>query len=443
MARQQFSRLIALAAIAVAAIAIAVILVTGGSSYTLHAEFTDAGQLVSGDLVTVGGHPVGSVSGMSLTRNGLADVTLSISDGSITPLRQGTVAQIGQLSLTGESNRFVSLLPGGGAPIPSGGTLPPAETRGIVDLDTLLDSLTPRVRASLQKIIRTGAYLLSGQTARQANDAFAYLNPAFSQTRALGSEIVADRFSLQRLVASTAQVSSSLAAHDSALAGAVSNTAAVLREIAAERAALQDLLVRAPGVLHQSSGVLADVNYSLHALNPTLRDLQPLAPKLATLLRKLVPAARDAIPTITDVQALVAPAERVLTELPPVVRKAVPAINSLRRALPPLTPILSGLRPYAPEVVSGFFGGVGGYSGGYYDANGQFLRTGLELGPGSFSGLLSILNAIQNQLPAFNGTRFSQLQPCPGGATDASPNGGNPWNHPDSAIPVCKPNNNQ
>jgi hypothetical protein len=86
---------------------------------------------------------------------------------------------------------------------------------------------------------------------------------------------------------------------------------------------------------------------------------------------------------------------------------------------------------------------VGGYSGGYYDANGQFLRTGLELGPASFSGLLSILNAIQNQLPAFDGARFSQLQPCPGGATDASPNGGNPWNHPDTKTAVCKAVNNQ
>jgi phospholipid/cholesterol/gamma-HCH transport system substrate-binding protein len=443
MARQQLARAVALAALAVAVIVIAVILVTGGSSYTLRAEFTDAGQLVNGDLVTIGGHPVGSVSGLSLTRNGLADVTLSISDGDITPLRQGTVAQIGQLSLTGESNRFVALLPGGGAPIPSGGTLPPTQTRGIVDLDTLLDSLTPSVRASLQKLIKTGAYLMSGPTPKQANAAFAYLNPSLSQASALGAEIVADRFSLQRLLSSTAQVSTSLAAHDPALAGAVTNTAATLRRVAAERAALQDLLTRAPGVLHQGSNVLADVRYSLGVLNPTLRDLRPLAPKLATLLRKVVPAARDAIPTITGVQGLVGPAEQVLNQLPPVVHKALPAINSLRRSLPPLTPILSGLRPYTPEVVSGFFGGVGGYSGGYYDANGQFLRTALELGPGSYSGLLSVLNAIQSKLPPFNGDRFSQLAPCPGGATDPSSHGGNPWNHPDSAMTVCKPGNNQ
>ena len=284
---------------------------------------------------------------------------------------------------------------------------------------------------------------MSGKTPSQANRAIAYLNPAFSQTSALGSEIVADRYSLQRLLSSTAQVASSLAPHDPALAGAVSHTAATLREVAAERAALQDSLNRAPAVLRQGAGVLADVNSALPVLNPTLRALRPLAPKLATLLRALVPAAHNAIPTITAVQALVVPAERVLTQLPPVVHKALPAINSLRRALPPITPILSGLRPYTPEVVSGFFGGVGGYSGGYYDANGQFLRTGVELGPGGFSSILSLLNGILNKLPPFNGTRYSQLAPCPGGATNASPHGGNPWNHPDSKLSVCNPTNNQ
>ena len=442
MERERISRLAAMGAITIAVVALLVVLFTGGSSYTLYAEFTDAGQLVSGDLVTVSGHAVGSVGTPKLSPDGLAVIPLNISDSSVTPLRAGTTATVGQLSLTGVSNRFVSVTPGTGAPIPSGSTLPTTQTRGIVDLDTLLNSLTPSVRTALQRVIKTGAYVVSGSTPQQFNQALHYLNPAFSQSAALGSEIVADKFALDRLVSSTANVATALAQRDADLGGSVTSTAAALREVASQRTALEDTLARAPGVLSQSTSVLADVNYTLGVLNPTLRDLGPVAPKLTTLLQKVVPAASNAIPTVQGVAALVRPAEQALIALPPVVKKAVPAVNSLGAALPPITPILSGLRPYAPDVVAGFFGGVGGYSGGYYDANGHYTRIGLEFGPGSVDSLLSLLNGVLNKLPTLNGARFGLLASCPGGAAESSPNGGNPWTHPD-VLPatgtICDP----
>jgi phospholipid/cholesterol/gamma-HCH transport system substrate-binding protein len=442
MARERVARLVALGALAIAVIVVVIVLLTSGSSYTLYAEFTDAGQLVSGDLVTVAGHPVGSVGTPKLGQDGLAVIPLNISDSSVTPLRRGTTATIGQLSLTGVSNRFVSLNPGAGATIPSGGTLPATQTRGIVDLDTLLDSLTPQVRTSLQRIIKTGAYLMSGSTPGQLNQAIHYLNPALSQTAALGNEIVADKFALDRLVSSTAQVASTLAARDPQLAGAVTNTAAALREVASQRTALEDSLTRAPAVLSQGTGVLTDLNFALGVLNPALRALQPVAPRLTALLRKVVPAAAGAIPTVEGVAALVPSAEKSLGALPSLVAKAVPAINSLGKALPQVTPILSGLRPYAADAVAGFFGGVGGYSGGYYDANGHYVRLSALFGPGSSSGLLTLLNGVQGQLPPFNGTRFGLLATCPGGSVEPSPNGGNPWTNPDvlpAAGAVCNP----
>ena len=88
-----------MAALAVAVIALLLVLLRGGGAYTIHAQFEDAGQLVNGDLVELGGRSVGKVSRLAVTPDGLADATLRIDDGSVTPLRMGTTATIRSVGL--------------------------------------------------------------------------------------------------------------------------------------------------------------------------------------------------------------------------------------------------------------------------------------------------------------------------------------------------------
>jgi len=201
-------------------------------------------------------------------------------------------------------------------------------------------------------------------------------------------------------------------------------------------------------VLQQGKGVLADVNYTLGVLDPALADLQPVAPRLATLLRKVVPAARDAIPTIAGVQALVPSAKSALLALPPAEKKATPAVKSLTTSLTSITPILAGLRPYAPDVVAGFFNGVGGATGGSYDANGHYLKSLLTVqgGGASLTGILSLLGKLTGSLGRLNGGRTGLLAPCPGGGSQPSADGSAPWTTPD-LLPgtgnVCNPANDQ
>lgn len=438
----------AIGALILAVVAIVILLTSSGSPYVIHAQFYDAGQLVAGDKVTVGGHQVGSVGSVRLTSNGLADVELDIDDPTTAPLRQGTIATIGQLSLTGVANRFVGLSLGTGTPIPNGGVLPPIQTRGIVDLDTLLDALTPRVRASLQGLLSSGAYLVAQPTAQQFNAANAYLNPALSQVSQLGADIVADRSTLAQLVSFGSQLSSALAANSGDLGGAVTSTAATLREIASERLALEDSLTRSPAVLTQATHVLSDVDGALVVLDPALLHLQPVAPLLASLLSGLVPAAENAIPTINAVRQLVPGAEAALVALPPVVRVATPAIKSLTSSLKLITPTLSLVRPYIPDVIGGFFSGVGGATGGSYDANGHYLHGEITVqgGGSSLSGLLNLLSGATSSLGPFNGVRTGLLATCPGGGNPPAWDASNPWTSPDvlRGIPrVCNPADDQ
>jgi phospholipid/cholesterol/gamma-HCH transport system substrate-binding protein len=183
-------------------------------------------------------------------------------------------------------------------------------------------------------------------------------------------------------------------------------------------------------------------------LDPALRDLRPVAPRLATLLTRIVPTAANAIPFARGLQALVPGAKQALLGLPPVERKATPAVNSLGTAVSTITPILAGLRPYAPDLVAGFFNSFGGSTGAYYDANRHYARISSVLsgGPTGLTGLLGLLGGITGSLPPLNGARSGLLARCPGGGSPPAGAGGNAWTAPD-VLPatgsVCNPSNDE
>jgi phospholipid/cholesterol/gamma-HCH transport system substrate-binding protein len=448
MAREQITRLVAFGALVLAVVVVVLVLFTGGSTYVVNAQFQDAGQLVAGDLVTVAGHKVGSVGSISITRNGLANVKLNISDKSIDPLSTNSTATIGQLSLTGITNRFVSIGPGvGGSHIANNGVIAVSHTKGIVDLDTVLDALTPSVRKSLQQFLKTGAYFVSGKTAGQFNQLAEYLNPAFSQISNLGAEVVSDKYALDRLVGNTATLVAPLAAETPKIQGAVANTSKLLGEIANQRAALSDSVSRAPAVLKQVTTTFGRVDTTLDDLDPTLRALKPVAPKLASLLRAVAPFAANLKPTISGIKVLLPETNEALKNFGPAATNAEPALASLVKALSGITPILTGLRPYVPDFVAGFFNGVGGSTGAAYDANGHYLQVRLAIGgSGSLNGILSLLGATISDVSNLSGAKFTNTQPCPGGGVIPSADGSAPWNNPDTDASVgtlCLPADNQ
>ncbi|MCW3065219.1 MAG: hypothetical protein JWN32_2391 [Solirubrobacterales bacterium] len=407
---------------------------SGSGPYTLHARFADAGQLVPGDLVEIGAGNIGTVDDIELTDNGQADVVLKITDGKFTPFHRGTIAQIRAVGLASVANRFVEITPGpgSGAKIGSGGSLSTTETRGIVDLDVLLDELDPKTRANLQTILKNGADAFT--YAKQANQAFGYLNPALSQTAALGQEVVHDQAALQRLISSSAAVVDTLASRQTDLVQGVANTAATLRTVAGENAALQDSLGRAPAVLAQSTATLRSLRTALRFVNPTLHAARPVAPRLARLLRQAVPVTNAVLPAVEELRAQLPSLRQALAGLPGVAAQAVPAVQSATTAIASAQPIYSMLRPYSADLVAGLFSGFGGSTSGPYDANGHYTRITAELGAGSGQGLLSLLPGVNT--PGLSGLRTGLTARCPGGAATPAADKSNPY-VPDPSI--CNP----
>src|SRR3712207_3951584 len=93
-------RATAIAALVVSVAVVAIVLTGSGGAYRLDAVFADAGQLVKGGRVTVGGVQVGTIDRIRLDDRNRAVVTLKIEDDAFRPLHAGTVATIRSPSLS-------------------------------------------------------------------------------------------------------------------------------------------------------------------------------------------------------------------------------------------------------------------------------------------------------------------------------------------------------
>ena len=82
-----------------------------GGGYTVHARFTNAGQLVKGNPVQTGGVPIGSVKSIDITDEGQAEIEFAVDDDH-SPLPVGTHVTIRQFSQSGIANRYIALTPG-------------------------------------------------------------------------------------------------------------------------------------------------------------------------------------------------------------------------------------------------------------------------------------------------------------------------------------------
>src|SRR5581483_2977512 len=295
-------RIAAVVALAVAAVAVALLLLRGGSSYEITAEFQNASQLVKGSQVVVAGVPAGSVKDIALGDHGQALVTFSV-DSPYAPLRKGTTATIRSYSLSGIANRQVQLdLPApsvAGPELPSGSVLPESQTTSEVDLDQLFNTLNARTIANFKHVIE-GFELSYEGVAHQANIGYRYLNPFLSTSREVFGELTRDTPALQRLIVDTSHLSGALAQKSSDISLLVHNVNLMMGAIAGQSNALEQSLVRLPGFMRQANTTFVNLRATLDDLTPLVNASKPVADRLGPFFHTFRRAAHDAVPTITD-----------------------------------------------------------------------------------------------------------------------------------------------
>ena len=300
-------RVAAIAAVAIAIIAVAVILLQGGSSYTVKAVFVNASQIVSGDLVEVSGNSIGTVSDISLTPQGQAQLTLDITNSQYQPLRQGTQATVREASLSGIANRYVDLRlgPATGAAIRSGGTLPTTETTSAVDLDQLFNTLDAPTRKGLQDVIQGSA----SQYSRQGKAIAGRLAVPQPGNRVLEHAVqqrsTATPGGLRTSSSSPANLVSDVAQRSADLSGLIQHLSSTTEALAAQRTALGQSLQELPPFMRLANTTFVNLRSALDDVTPLVDASKPVAPKLRKLLEQLKPLAEDSVPTVRDLSNIV------------------------------------------------------------------------------------------------------------------------------------------
>ena len=149
------TRPLAAGALALVVLIVAYLLFAGGGGTTYKLLFAEAGQLVRGDQVQVGGVPVGSVKNIVLTKDYKARITIHV-DSSLAPLHEGTTAA-GARAVAVERRQPLhraDARPQQRARAAAGATLPTTATHDVVDLDQLFNLFNPKTRKGLQEVLQ-------------------------------------------------------------------------------------------------------------------------------------------------------------------------------------------------------------------------------------------------------------------------------------------------
>jgi phospholipid/cholesterol/gamma-HCH transport system substrate-binding protein len=422
------ARILALAALS-AAVALAALAMFGGADpYKVKAVFDNAGQLVPGNEVRVGGQHVGTISDIELDDSANAVVTMEVGD-AFAPLHKGTSATIRATSLSGITSRYISLKPGpnNASELPRGGTISADDTSAPVDLDVLFNTLDGKTRAGLRNLIRGYGDWYDGR-AVEAGRSTAYFAPFLSSTTRLTEALAVDQAVLERFLEDGATTVSAIAERRDDLAGLVVNTNAAMRAIADESTSLQRALELLPDTLRKANTTFVNLRGTLDDLERLVQESKPATRRLAPFFRELRPLVADARPTIADLRALIREpgANNDLIELtakqPRLAELTASVFPRAIRALDRAQPVVSYARLYTPDLAGWFtkFGQVAGY----YDANGHYARVMPVFSPArrNSDNTLEALPPDQR----LEGYERGILRHCPGSAVQPPPDGSAP-----------------
>jgi phospholipid/cholesterol/gamma-HCH transport system substrate-binding protein len=404
----------------------------GGGGATYHLIFANAGQLVRGDQVQVGGVPVGQVKEIALRRDYKVRITIHV-ESSLAPLHRGTTAEVRVPSLSSVANRYIALSPGpNSAPaLPSGSTLPTTATREVTDLDQLFNTLTPKTRRGIRQLFQGSAETYTGAEPQLQFDA-KYFPPAINALDHVLAELGRDGPLLESFLVESAKATTILAGRSQQLTELISHSNTAFGAIASQSENLTAGLRQLPGTLHEGNHLFTELPATLADLRRLIDVSKTGTVQLPTLFSRLRVLLPHVTPVVSDFsQAFSRPgSNNDLTEvalaLPGVAKALATASPENVRALEESVPITSLFGPYSPDL--GGFIRAFGVTAGYYDANGHYTRAGALFPRFEESSPGTLKPNEPSQVPnLLKGLKTGQLRRCPGAGTQPASDGSSPF----------------
>jgi phospholipid/cholesterol/gamma-HCH transport system substrate-binding protein len=434
------ARWVAAGALGLVVLIVAYLVFSGGGGADYQLVFENASQLVRGDQVQVGGVPVGDVKNIVLTPDNKARVTIHV-NSSLTPLHEGTTAQIRVPSLSTVAGRYIALEPGPNnrPALPAGATLTGAAVQGTTDLDQLLDLFNPRTRKGLQQFFEGGAEQYAGVT-QLAGISAEYFGPSLAATTKLFAELTRDQPTFTNFLVQSARTLATVAAHREQLTSLVGNGDQLFQALGAEQESLQRGVRQLPATLDQGNRAFAELPSTFAALRRLVNVAKPDTQTLAPFLARLRPLLSAAQPVLHELSlAISRPGPNndltdVALALPGLARVLASGSPNDIKALQESVPVTAFFGPYAPDLTSA--ARDFGTDAGYYDADGHYARAALAFDNFTLGANDTLTPTTPQQ--GVQGLQLRQLRRCPGAGAAPSPaDGSAPFT--DSGLLGCDP----
>jgi len=436
----RLGRALAFSALGAVVLIVAYLLFAGGNGATYQLLFAEAGQLVRGDQVQVGGVPVGSVTNIALTHDYKARVTIHV-NSSLTPLHVGTVAQVRVPSLATVANRYIALSPGpNSAPaLPAGATLPASATKEVTDLDQLFNTLNPKTRRGLQQVIQGFAEQIAGAS-RAYGISAEYTPAALAATTHFLSELTREQPVFTNFIVETAKATTTIGARAEQLTDLIGNADTTFQAIGSQQEQLARGLRLLPITLRQGNRTFAEIPSTFAALEqlveasrPTTKPLEKFFPSLRSVLIPATPVVHNFSVAFSKPGP-----NNDLTDwanaLPALAKALTTASPSTVTALKESVPITAVFGPYTPDLDGTLR--TFGQATAYYDANGHYARIA-PVFPDFTLGANNTLTPATSSQQALQALKSGQLQRCPGAATQPAADGSSPFT--DGELLSCVP----